>query len=1073
MELRRFFTQQLNFRYVNEAVALDQFESLLTRPSDARILFEGKGVRVLRMTLRPLTGETEKPCIRVLRKHYPDCIYLFADHPNDTAMTNYHLCNDAGKQLPLTPEKQRLFKERSKIFEVTADVTGTIDLLERIDKAFESEKVTKKFYTEFQKYRELLLKAMQGIETEEDRNWYASVLLNRLMFIYFIQKHGFIGGRQDWLREHLAATEKNKTSFYSDFLLPLFFNAFAQPKGARGKHEKVLADVPYLNGGLFQRHEIEDRCPEISIDNTVFRKLLDYFETYHWYLDERPLHNDGDINPDVLGYIFEKYINQKQMGAYYTQEDITGYNCKYTIVPFLLDKQARILGKDIGKGTPLPLPITAENIERYVYEAVKTTAYLPTETEREYVARTKRYAQICSDAADGKIERVNDLITYNLDILTYADDAIAQMTERELFVFYFECLQKVTVLDPTCGSGAFLFAALNILLPLYQACINRIRAFAQAKPRAGTATEQGQFKAELKRIAQHDNERYYTVKSIIVNNLYGVDIMEEATEICKLRLFLRLAAEIKDAANIEPLPDIDFNIKAGNTLVGFATRDQVKEALSTSLHGDAVQGRFLSGGDTLADDAIAEVERKCREVDRQYRGYHRMQISDGYQSSDLAEAKVALKAELHALNDELNRALAREYGIALPVVKAEARTAAGRKGKAPVNTLAESAAYQKWLHSHQPFHWFAEFYGILAGGGFDVIVGNPPYVEYSKVRDDYTIQGYKTIGSGNLYAFITERSISLLRHHRGCLGLIIPISFVCTQRMESLQVALQNTSRSLWLSNYAERPSRLFTGAEVLLTIVIACIEYADKCEIFTTGFTKWSVNERDSLFELIGYLPITHKTRSYIYPKISSCIESSILNKLNNPKTLGDSFSQKHNKNVGYYRIGGGRYWKIFTNYQPRFVLNGKPSISSRENYLYFNNSVTRDAAISILSSSLFYWYFILTTNCRDLNPIDLRNFPVCPDILSKTTLESLSWQCECLMKDYREKSRMKDKVSSLTGDIQYQEFYPRLSKPIIDEIDRVLAQHYGFTDEELDFIINYDIKYRMGKDAGVEEEE
>jgi len=69
--------------------------------------------------------------------------------------------------------------------------------------------------------------------------------------------------------------------------------------------------------------------------------------------------------------------------------------------------------------------------------------------------------------------------------------------------------------------------------------------------------------------------------------------------------------------------------------------------------------------------------------------------------------------------------------------------------------------------------------------------------------------------------------------------------------------------------------------------------------------------------------------------------------------------------------------------------------------------------------------------------------------------------------MKDYKEKSQLKEKTSSLTGNIVYQEFYPRLSKPLIDEIDRVLAKHYGFTDEELDFIINYDIKYRMGMNA------
>ncbi len=77
----------------------------------------------------------------------------------------------------------------------------------------------------------------------------------------------------------------------------------------------------------------------------------------------------------------------------------------------------------------------------------------------------------------------------------------------------------------------------------------------------------------------------------------------------------------------------------------------------------------------------------------------------------------------------------------------------------------------------------------------------------------------------------------------------------------------------------------------------------------------------------------------------------------------------------------------------------------------------------------------------------------------------------CNRLMVDYRRNSQMKDKTYSLTGDIQYQEFYPRLSKSILDEIDRVLARHYGFTDEELDFIINYDIKYRMGDELATDE--
>jgi hypothetical protein len=139
----------------------------------------------------------------------------------------------------------------------------------------------------------------------------------------------------------------------------------------------------------------------------------------------------------------------------------------------------------------------------------------------------------------------------------------------------------------------------------------------------------------------------------------------------------------------------------------------------------------------------------------------------------------------------------------------------------------------------------------------------------------------------------------------------------------------------------------------------------------------------------------------------------------------------------------------------------------------LYFENEDFKNASISILSSTLFYWYFIMTTNCRDLNPSDLKEFPINLESLSKPVLMSLSKLCNDLMADYKEKSMLKDKISSQTGNITYQEFYPRHSKPIIDEIDKVLALHYGFSGEELDFILNYDIKYRLGVSSGDDEEE
>jgi hypothetical protein len=143
---------------------------------------------------------------------------------------------------------------------------------------------------------------------------------------------------------------------------------------------------------------------------------------------------------------------------------------------------------------------------------------------------------------------------------------------------------------------------------------------------------------------------------------------------------------------------------------------------------------------------------------------------------------------------------------------------------------------------------------------------------------------------------------------------------------------------------------------------------------------------------------------------------------------------------------------------------LNGIPSVSSRESYLYFSSKDDRDIAVSLLSSTLFYWHFMLTTNGRDLNPADLRAFPVSPTRLSSSGRQQLVKLSGRLMESYRENKATKEKTSRSTGYVVYEEFYPRLSKTIIDEIDEVIGAELGLTAEQLEFFINFEIKFRMG---------
>ena len=302
----------------------------------------------------------------------------------------------------------------------------------------------------------------------------------------------------------------------------------------------------------------------------------------------------------------------------------------------------------------------------------------------------------------------------------------------ELLRAFWKAITEVTILDPTCGSGAFLFAALNILEPLYEACLDRMEVFLdELEHSPGRSDLRSQiperfrdFRKVLEDIDQHPNRRYFILKSIIINNLYGVDIMEEAIEICKLRFFLKMVAQIEDVRQIEPLPDIDFNIQAGNTLVGYATYDEVEKAVTGKLD---------------FDNTMTRIEEKAEDVDQLVALFRQQQTEEG--GDVTPDDKQALRNKLKALEDELNFYLAGEYGV----------------------DPNKDSAYQNWLSSHKPFHWFIEFYGILKDGGFDVIIGNPPYVNYSKTKKEYRVieSNFETIKCGNLYALVTEKIFDL------------------------------------------------------------------------------------------------------------------------------------------------------------------------------------------------------------------------------------------------------------------------------------------------------------------------
>ena len=967
----------------------------------------------------------------------------------------------------------------------------------RVRAALDVEKVTKRFYERFRSELTAFGKFIEGITAQGDRDWYASLMLNRMMFVYFVQKQGFLDEDTNYLRNRLKMVQKQSgggrfQQFYRLFLLRLFHEGLGQPEAQRAPDlAALLGRVPFLNGGLFDVHDLERDNPDISIPDKAFERVFDFFDGYRWHLDERPHREDNEINPDVLGYIFEKYVNQKQMGAYYTKEDITGYISRNTVIPFLFDAARnecpvafgpdggvwRLLRDDpdryiypaVGHGIawnarqpqdPKRLEVSfdlPEDIAAGIDDVSKRGGWnasapdnyaLPTETWREVVARRQRYEEVKAKLASGEVQEINDLITLNLDIEQFTKDVISQSEGPELLRAFWHALYGnqersdtgISVLDPTCGSGAFLFAALNVLEPLYTACLEGMRGFlddAERSERKRSPKHLGDFRRILEQVNKHSseeegdehrNQRYFILKSIVLNNLYGVDIMEEAVEICKLRLFLKLVAQLESYDQIEPLPDIDFNVRAGNTLIGFTSLGAVQQAMTVMPNG---QHRQVFPDDQAALDRINEEAETASAAFNQFRWQQTM-LGGEVTSAD----KQALRNRLRSLADELDRHLAREYGV----------------------EPSKPAAYDAWRASHQPFHWFVEFYGIMSKGGFDVVIGNPPYLEFREV--DYKMHGFACLDTGAIHALCIERSVALIGK-LGCMSMIVPLALPSTQRMKAVQDILEVGTRNVWYANFAWRPAKLFDTVNRALTIFT--VTPSARPQSYSTNYQKWTSDCREDLFDLMGFAWVPRVRPSFWVPKIGTALEHSVLEKLTSVTTSVANLMGKSEHSI-FYRTTGGLYWKVFTDFAPAFRVNGQRGSSSRETSFSVSHPEQVQPLIASLSSDIFWWWYTITSNLRDLNPADVRGFPIPKSALANPEMSRLG---KLYLEDIAKNSTMLVRQQKQTGKTETQSFEINKSKPIIDQIDRVLAEHYGFTDEELDFIINYDIKYRMGRNV------
>ena len=979
-------------------------------------------------------------------------------------------------------ESAELLRQKLSVIAFTLDDEESLTVFgvtQRLTVGFDRDKVTKKFYSEFEKQRKAFADFIEGIpDTGEDLRWYTAVLIDRLMFLWFLQEKLFLDGNKKYLQMHLTAhlEAKHDISFYRRFLCPLFFRGFAEERSEanRAAIKEAFGDVPYLNGGLFAQHELEQRHgAKLDVADAAFEKLFAFFGQWDWHLDDRPLASGKEINPDVLGYIFEKFVNQKQMGAYYTKEDITEYIGKNTIIPCLL---AKVRAEHPGAFDDLAWPLLQQSGDTYIYPAMlkgvdmpypteiaagldteggdllerrkpwnkraDETVSLPTEIWRETIARHQRTREVRAKIAAGELREMSDLITCNLDIRQFAQDLIECCTDVALLKSFWFALagrlprksnekfrHGLSVLDPTCGSGAFLFAALNILKPLYDASLRTLHAvrsdalIAGEKSRPEKWAEVDEILARFAAAKSDRAQDYAVIKQIIVHNLYGVDIEEQATEIAKLRLFLKLVALLEPGDDIEPLPDIDFNIRHGNTLVGYATADETERAVK-----GATQGNLFS-------DAWEDIRIRLVAVEQQYDNFQIQQVQRGGHVT--AADKQALTDTLYELEETLNYHLACEYGV----------------------DPTRPKKYEAWKASYKPFHWYVDFYPLMAAGGFDVVIGNPPYIEYAKVRSDYSIHGYSTEQCGNLYAYVIERAIELAGVN-GQSGFIIPMAGVTSRRTQELRTLLLDSAASLHVSSYAgdAHPSILFEGVRLRLSIVISNHAHKGSPAVLATSiFQRWYAAERELLFPRLTLWPSVPGPLADVFPRLGGAHAATVWARLLDSPPLAAHLGT--GDSVFYQEAA--QYFVKASHRLPYFSKNGEVGAPPHGRFLVCSTEQA-PGLMALLSSTLFYLWYHAVSDCYHVSDAVVQAFPCSRSVLSDSRLARLGKRLEDGLHD---RAKVVE-ISTRTGDtIAYAAFNYQALRPILEEIDQVVARHYGFTEEQADFILSYDAKYRMGQ--------
>ena len=582
-----------------------------------------------------------------------------------------------------------------------------------LEAAFNVEAVTEEF---FEEYKELFLRTKEELdalcaadnvlrnelkEREVDTVDLAKKLLGQIVFLYFIQKKGWLGvdrsapwgtGPSDFLRRLVRGEFVRFSNFFDEVLEPLFYDSLATDRGAESWDSRLGCRIPFLNGGLFEPlHGYNWKSTRIPLPNILFTNedksatgdvgtgILDVFDRYNFTVNEaEPLEVEVAIDPEMLGKVFENLLEvreRKSKGSYYTPRDIVHYMCEESLINYL----ERAVG-DAGSLGRSDLEVLIRMGEQAAhYEAARKDG-------------TASYARRLPSAIETHAGAID------------------------------EALRDITVCDPAIGSGAFPVGMMSEI----------VRARSALTP---------YFPGETERTP------YHFKRHAIQASLYGVDIDPGAVEIAKLRLWLSLVVDEEDVRHIKPLPNLDYKVVPGDSLLGFPFRSARVQRI------EELKARYFDATEP------SEKNRLKREID----------------------------AELtHAASNS-----------------------------------------KKSLGYEVSFDFETYFSEVFGRGGFDIVIGNPPYVfggnkgisaaAKAAYKQRY-VSGSKKI---NLFSLFIERGSQILKGG-GNLVYILPNTLL---RVTSYSATRQYMLEKLMVSEIVDLDVGVFdkvTASTIIISLLKA-----------------------------------------------------------------------------------------------------------------------------------------------------------------------------------------------------------------------------------------------------------